>query len=157
MMLCAKDDSGCVLLPVVGLLAALALLILGHSQQLLDSLRLMQDRQQVVQAQVRLENTWQCQWWYWQHEKGEFPNASSACRATSLQAQLADASALCTNLTAAQCDGWWITLSYTMPSGYCRQLRQYVLRRSWLEHAQRGDDRFWRGERRWQSCSETSS
>lgn len=149
-----RRDTGCVLLPVLWLITGLSLILMCRSALLIDTLRLQQDRQLLTQIQVHLENVWQCQWWHWQLQPHMFPDTFSDCSAASTQIQMQEEP--CRAGEGEMCKGAWIVLSHAS-MGQCRQLRQYVLRRSGIGDGQRSRVLLWRGFRFWQSCTEASS
>ncbi|WP_027704575.1 hypothetical protein [Zymobacter palmae] len=155
-------ESGSVLLAVVGLMAALVLMVLCASEDVLDGLRLVQDRQRVVQEQVALENEWQCLWWHWQQSTLSFPQPVAACGASALSVgglksvAWVEPSPPCLAAEGERCTGAWITLRHAHADD-CRLLQQFVLRRERFEHDRVIDAKLWRGQRRWQSCSLASS
>ena len=158
----ARRESGSVLLAVVGLMAALMLMVLCASEDILDGLRLVQDRQRVVQEQVALENEWQCLWWHWQKSTLSFPQPVAACGSSALSVAglesvtWVEPSPPCLAAEGERCTGAWITLRHAHADD-CRLLRQFVLRRERFEHDRVVDAKLWRGQRRWQSCSLASS
>lgn len=149
-------DSGCVLLPVMWLMAGLSLVLMCRSALLLDTLRLLQDRQQLTQIHVHLENVWQCQWWHWQQYPHTFPDAFSNCGIARMQIQWQVQDVPCPSGDGAMCKGAWVVLGHAY-RGQCQQMRQYVLQRSGLSDDQRPRVWLWRGTRFWQSCAEASS
>ena len=156
LLLALCSDSGCVLLPVMWLMAGLSLVLMCRSALLLDTLRLLQDRQQLTQIQVHLENVWQCQWWHWQQYPHTFPDAFSDCGTASMQIQWQMQNVPCHAGEKMVCKGAWVVLGHAY-MGQCRQLRQYVFQHTGLDDGQRSRVRLWRGSRFWQSCTEASS
>ena len=145
------------LLAVVWLIAALTLLTLGVSDRVMDRQRLWLDQQQVVNVQVALENSWQCQWWQWRRHAALFPQSLANCSAIErTRVQWASAPSPCADASAWVCRNAWVTLQ-SMQGGYCRQLRQSVQRRSRLSQNQEVEVVLARGTRRWQFCEEPSS